>query len=32
MRPATPAEFAAFVQSEMKAWGPVLRSSGIKME
>lgn len=28
----SPAEFEAYVQSELKAWGPVLRNSGIKLE
>lgn len=27
-----PAEFAAYIRSELSAWGPVIRKSGIKLE
>jgi tripartite-type tricarboxylate transporter receptor subunit TctC len=32
IKPMSGAEFAAFVQSESKAWAPVLRSSNIRMD
>jgi tripartite-type tricarboxylate transporter receptor subunit TctC len=28
----SPAEFASFIQSEIRIWGPVIRQSGIKIE
>ena len=32
IRPMTPAEFTDFVQLERRKWGPVVKSSGAKME
>jgi tripartite-type tricarboxylate transporter receptor subunit TctC len=32
IRPTTPAEFTDFVRQERQKWGPVVKSSGAKME
>jgi tripartite-type tricarboxylate transporter receptor subunit TctC len=32
IRPMTPAEFTDFVRLEREKWGPVVKSSGAKME